>query len=152
MQRILSSIQQVAVLAALVLAFAIGVAAPSNAATQNYITDVPVQVIPLHLAGQYTANVTGAARFQLPYKARLIGVSASARASGGTSPTLTVDVKDDGASALSAPVAVTAGSVAEATIANAAVVDESVITVDLAIGGTSPTWNDITVLITVVRE
>lgn len=125
---------------------------PAQAATPNYSVAVPgVQVIPIQLSGQYTTNVTAVARFQLPFPARVIGVSASARASGGTTPTLTVDVLDDGTSVVSSAVSVTAGSVSEGTVANAAVADESVITVDLAIGGTSPTWDDITVLVTVVR-
>ena len=128
-------------------------AAPAQASTPNYSVAVPgVEVIPIQLSGQYTSTTAAVARFQLPFKARVIGVSASARASGGTSPTLTVDVQDDGTTILSSPVSVTAGSVSEGTISAPAVADESVMTVDLAIGGTSPTWDDITVLVTVVRE
>lgn len=124
-----------------------------NAATQNYSVAIPgVQTLPLHLSGQYTATETGVVQFAIPFKCRVIGVTASARASGGTSPTLTVDVQDDGASILSAPVSVTAGSISEGTISSPVLIDESVVTVNLAITGTGPTWDDITVLITVVRE
>lgn len=126
---------------------------PAMAATPNYSQAVAgVEVIPIQLSGQYTANVTAVTRFALPFPARVVGVSASARASGGTSPTLTVDLLDDGTSILSSPVSVTAGSVAEATISTAAVADESVMTVNLAIGGSSPTWDDITLFVTVIRQ
>jgi hypothetical protein len=36
-------------------------------------------------------------------------------------------------------------------VANAVHADESTINVNLAIGGTSPTWNDITLVITALR-
>jgi len=110
-----------------------------------------VLLLPFHLQGQFTGDVTAAARLKLPFKARVLGVSAAARASGGTSPTLTVDVKEGGTTILTAPVAVTAGAVAEASVADAALADEAELTVDLAIGGSSPTWDDIDVLITLVR-
>ncbi|HEY9081337.1 hypothetical protein [Magnetovibrio sp.] len=126
---------------------------PTYAATANVSVATPgVVLIPVHLDGQFTATTAAAARIKLPFKAKVLGVSASARASGGTTPTLTVDVQDDGTTILSAPVAVTAGAVAEATLASSQVADESVITIDLAIGGTSPTWDDIDVLLTVVRN
>ncbi len=134
----------------LALAFA---CTPVAAATQNYSLAIPgVVTIPLQLSGQYTATETDVVTFALPFKARVLGVTASARASGGTSPTLTVDVQDDGTTILSAPLSVTAGSVSEATISAPSVADESVVTVDLAITGTSPTWDDVTVLLTVIRE
>lgn len=124
---------------------------PAEAATQNYITDVSVQVIALHISGQYTATTDPVSKFKMPFPCRIVGVSATARASGGTTPTLTVDLEDDTVSVLSSAISVTAGTVSEGTIANAAVVDESVMEVVLTIGGTTPTWNDITVLVTVVR-
>lgn len=122
------------------------------AQTPNFSTAISgVVVLPFHISGQYTANTTAVIRFAMPFDARVVSVQASARASGGTTPTLTVDVLAGGVSILSAPVAVTAGSNAFATIATAAVADEAAMTVNLAIGGTSPTWNDIVVVITVVR-
>jgi hypothetical protein len=110
------------------------------------------QAIVLTLNRQYTATTTNVVKFALPYKAKLLGVSATARASGGTTPTLTVDVMEGGVTVLSAPVAITAGTVAEATITDAQLADEAVVTVNLAIGGGSPTWDDITVTLTVVRN
>ena len=107
---------------------------------------------PLHFDGQFTATSNPVAKFVLPFGAKLIGVSANARASGGTSPTLTVDLEDDGTSVLSSAISITAGTVSEGTIANATIADESVMEVVLTIGGTSPTWDDITVLLTLVRN
>lgn len=126
--------------------------APAGAATTNYSAAVPgVQVIPLHISGQYTATTNPAAKFAIPFGCKLVGISATARASGGTSPTLTVDLEDDGTSVLSSAISITAGTVSEGTISSATIADESVLEVVLTIGGTSPTWNDITVLLTVVR-
>ncbi|WP_119304960.1 hypothetical protein [Dongia deserti] len=125
----------------------------AEAATPNVTPGAgQVVVIPLHISGQYTANTTAVARLTLPFPAAVLGVSASARASGGTSPTLTVDVLEGGVTILSAPVAVTAGAVAEATVTDTNLADEAAITVNLAIGGTSPTWNDIVVLVTLFRK
>lgn len=127
-------------------------APPAFAATRNQPVGSPVVVVPFLIAGQRTANVTAAIKLQMPFAAQLIGVSATARASGGTSPTLTVDVLEAGTTVLSAPIAITAGTVAEGTVTDAALADEAAITVNLAIGGTSPTWDDITILLTLVRQ
>lgn len=120
--------------------------------TQNYNLSAQQQVIPFHISGQYTATTAAVVRFKLPYAVKLVGVSATARASGGTTPTLSVDVKEAGTTVLSAPVAVTAGAVSEGTVSDSLLADESIITADLTIGGTSPTWNDIVLLLTVVRR
>ncbi|MBF0248038.1 MAG: hypothetical protein HQL36_08210 [Alphaproteobacteria bacterium] len=144
-----------AAFAVLALVAVLGTAAlnTAHADTSNLSVSTPgVVLLPVHLQGQHTADVTAAARIKLPFPAKVLGVSAAARASGGTTPTLTVDVLDDGVSMLSAPIAVTAGAVAEGTVTSTAVGDESVVTVNLAIGGTTPTWDDIDVLVTLVRN
>lgn len=124
----------------------------SIAATTNYSPQTAgIVVIPFHLSGQYTATATGVVKFTLPFKAKVLSVQANARASGGTTPTLTVDVLNGSTSMLSAPISITAGTVAEGTITTATHADESTINVNLAIGGSSPTWNDITVVLTVLR-
>jgi len=129
-----------------------GSPAPARAATTNYAEVVTgVQVVPFHISGQYTATAADVIQFQIPFKAKVLGVSATARASGGTSPTLTVDVQEDGTSILGSAISITAGTVSEGTVSDSTLADESSITVDLAIGGTSPTWDDITVLLTLRR-
>lgn len=107
--------------------------------------------LPIHLAGQHTADRTAVSRIKLPFPAKILGVSVSARASGGTTPTLAVDVQAGGTTILSAPISVTAGAVAEGTVATDTIADEAILTVDLAIGGTNPTWDDLDVLLTLVR-
>lgn len=123
------------------------------AATPNVAVGAgQVAVFPLHISGQYTATTASVARFALPFPCDALGVGASARASGGTAPTLTVDVLEAGTTILSAPISVTAGAFSEGTITDTALADEAAITVTLTIGGTSPTWNDITVLLTCARK
>lgn len=142
---------------ALVAAVAVGAAVallppPAVAQTPNYAVSQPgVVVVPFHISGQYTATTAGVIKFDLPFKARVVGVQANARASGGTSPTLTVDVLAGGTTILSSAISITAGTVSHGTISTAALADEASITVDLTIGGTSPTWNDITVVLVLVR-
>jgi hypothetical protein len=127
---------------------------PAPAATTNVSVQAPdVVAFPFLVAGQRTATQTAVVRFKLPFPAQVLGVSATARVSGGTTPTLTIDVMDDGVSVLTTPVTVTGGAVAEASLDSTKITigDESVITINTAIGGTSPTWDDICVLITLVR-
>lgn len=125
----------------------------ANADTNNFPLTQPVNVIAFHVSGQYTATTAGVVRFKLPFAAKVINVTAAARASGGTTPTLTVDLKNGGTTILSAPFAVTAGASSEAaSVTSPNIADESVVTVDFTIGGTSPTWNDITILLTVIRR
>jgi hypothetical protein len=137
---------------AIIAALAVLIPTPiAVAATPNYPPAYSVTPIVLHVSGQYTATTTAVARFNVPFRCKLIGVGASARASGGTSPTLTVDVKAAGTTVLSAPITVTAATYTEGTITTSAIADEAAITVDFTIGGTSPTWNDMVVVLTVVR-
>lgn len=142
-------------IAALVVAL-LAVLAPlttATAQTPNVAVGAgQVVVIPFHISGQYTASTTAVIRFAMPFPGTVLGVGASARASGGTTPTLTVDVRSGAATILSAPFAVTAGAYSQGTITTSNIPDENAITVDLAITGTTPTWNDITVLITVARK
>jgi hypothetical protein len=143
----------IAALVGAVLMFAAAFPVPVQAATPNYTASNPsVLVIPFHISGQYTATTAGVVKFNLPFRARLVGIGTNARASGGTSPTLTVDLKVTGVSILTAPISVTAGTYAEGVIGTSSQIpDEASVTVDLNIGGTSPTWNDITVLLTLIR-
>ncbi len=145
-------------LAAAVLAVALAVALPATqaqAATPNVAVGAgQVVVIPFHISGQYTATSGAVVKFNMPFPCDVLGVGATARASGGTTPTLTVDVLAGGspASILSSAISITAGTYSEGTVSTAAIADETPVQVNLTIGGTSPTWNDITVLITVVRK
>ena len=104
--------------------------------------------VPLTMTRQLTASLAGAFLFRVPVDSTLVSVGASARASGGTNPTLIVDVKEAGASVLSAAFSVTAGSWSTGTISDSAIAAANNVTIDFTISGTSPTWDDITVLLT----
>lgn len=124
----------------------------ASADTPNFGVSTPgVVLMPIQIAGQVDDDVTGAATFQLPFRAKILGVTATARASGGDTPTLAIKVLDDGTTVLSAPIAVTAGEIGEGALAAPVVTDESEISIDLDLGGTNPTWDDISILITLVR-
>lgn len=125
----------------------------AKAATPNIGIATPgVFFVPIQLSGQVTADKTAAVKITLPFEAKVIGATATARASGGTTPTLAIDILDDGVTILSAPIAVTAGAVAEGTVSAPVIADESVVTVNLDLGGTSPTWDDITITLTLARR
>jgi len=104
--------------------------------------------VALHCARQLTASVTSLFAFRMPFAAELADVSATARASSGTAPTLSIDVLEDGISVLASPINVTAGIVTVGSISDSSIADGAKITVDATIGGTTPTWDDITVLLT----
>lgn len=123
----------------------------AQAQTANYAPQVPVVVIPVRVASA-GASVTSAARFRMPFQSRLIGVSAAARSGTGTAPTLTADVLVNSVSLLTAPVSITAGAAVQASIATPAIADEANVTVNLAVGGTTPLWQDVDILLTFVRR
>ena len=136
----------------LLIAVVMSMPMTAQAATTNYSEAITgIQVIPFHISGQYTATTADVVKFNIPFKAQVLSVQATARASGGTSPTLTVDVQEAGTTILSSAISITAGTVSEGTVSDSALADEAAITVDFTIGGTTPTWNDITVFITVRR-
>ena len=121
----------------------------ANAALQHSDANFTVS---FHCSRQLTATVTGLFGFQMPFAATAVEVSAYARASGGTDPTLTIDVKEAGTTILTTPISVTAGANAVATPSDTSIADNAAITVDATIGGTSPTWDDVTVVITLKKE
>jgi hypothetical protein len=124
----------------------------ASAATANPSTSSTGYVmIPFQISGQWTATTTSVVKFKIPWPHKLLYVGATARASGGTTPTLTVDVKMAGTSVLSSAMSITAGTITDGTISTSTLTDESTITIDLTIGGTSPTWNDVTVFLAVKR-
>lgn len=108
-------------------------------------------VFPVSMNRQYTTTTTGVFRTKIPFPVAVVNVYATARASGGTTPTLTVDVKEAGVSILSSAISITAGTVSEGTISDSLIADEAVVTIDLTIGGTTPTWDDIDVVLVLKR-
>lgn len=138
-----------AVMVAITVMSGVALAATANPspASPGY---TPV-VIPI--MGQYSSTRTGIVKFTAPSGYRVVNATATARASSGDTPTLTVDVKSGSTSMFSTPVAVTAGAVATAVLGTAPnIADESTVSVDLAIGGTSPLWQDITLFMLLKRR
>lgn len=121
--------------------------------TTNLPISTPgVLLLPFTFPGANAATAVARARFDLPFPAKLLDAQASARASTGTDPTLAIDVQADGETVLNADIAVTAGSVTHGVIATDRLADEAELTIDFTIGGTSsPTFNDVVVVLTLVR-
>ena len=156
MSKIKSYLKGVLFLTALAVMFTVGISGDipdrAEAATKNYSEVVTgVQIVSLPIMGTYTATRTGIVTFQIPFKAKVLGVSATARASSGTTPTLSVDVKEGGTSILSTPFFINTSSVTEGVISDKTLADEATVTVDLTIGGDTPVWDDITAILTLRR-
>lgn len=128
---------------------------PAVAATQNYATTIP-GVVPFtfFLDGQFTATQTAIIRFNMPFAARVLNAQASCQAITGTSPQNAIDIKDDGTTILTDTLDLTtADTVVEGSlVASPVIADESVMTVDFTITGTTPTFDDCTLILVVVRE
>lgn len=114
-------------------------------------------VMPLtfHLSGQFTASKTGIVKFSA-MDMRVLYVTASIQAKGGTQGTTTLTV-NNGASAVTNAMDLsgTAGTIVEATLVTAQrnVAKNTAITADLVItGGSSPTIDHITLVIWVQRR
>lgn len=152
MKSLHTRLRTVVVALALAVAALLVPATPALAATSNYSLATPgIGVLTFQWDGQFTATATPT-EFQAPFGMTVIGVSGTCQTSGGTSPTLTMDVKEGGTSILSSAFAVTAGTVAEGTVSDTAIADEANVTIVFTIGGTSPTWDDCTMLITYQRK
>ncbi len=144
--------QRLVVFLLLALVFMYGGPSAFAATTNPSPASPGYMVIPIQISGQYTTTTAAAAKFKMPFPATIIHASATARTSGGTDPTLTVDIKEGANSILSSAIAITAGTVSDGTLSDTALADEAAVSVDLTIGGTSnPTWNDITVLLVLKR-
>lgn len=123
-------------------------------ATSNVppVAGSPVFQLPIFFAGQRGTDATDAAKWKAPFPFDVLSIQGSARASGGTSPTLAVDVLADGTSILTAPMAVATGTtINEAGLATTRITDEQLVSLNLDFGGTSPTFDDVLIVITGVR-
>ena len=103
--------------------------------------------------GQYSSTVNPVAKFQMPFAATLVEVSACARAAdnGDGDETYTVDIEEAGTTVLDAAIAISRdapGTPVVGTITDSTIADNAAIEVVLTIGGTSPTLDDLTVLLT----
>lgn len=116
---------------------------PSPASTGYTPMLIPVM-------GNYTTTRTGIVKWKAPNGYRIVAANATARQSGGTSPTL--KVRGNSGSFTIFSTSVTAGTVADAKLsASPKMTDEDNVTLDMVIGGTSPVWRDITFFILLKR-
>lgn len=114
------------------------------AAPKSYFT------VPICRDGQFTTD-TILSKFQMPFAATLVEVSASARDIDTTDGTeaYSIDVLEGTLSVLSAVINLVAdNTVVVGAISDSDISDNAAITVDLDVGGTTPTIDDITVLLT----
>jgi len=115
------------------------------AAPKSYFT------VPLCRDGQFTSGQTNLIAFQMPFAATLVEASACARdidrADG--SEVYSINILEASASVLSSVINLTVDNTpVVGVISDATIADNAVITVDLAMGGTTPAIDDITVLLT----
>jgi hypothetical protein len=119
--------------------------------TQNYGPSTSVYAVPLQLAGTISGAVSSVAAIKLPYGARLIGFTAKSRAFTGPTPAPTLDLRAGNTSVLTAPLTLSTVGVTEASIATAAIADETTLSVDVAFPVGTSSVSDTTVLMTFVR-
>ncbi len=117
----------------------------------SHVNNVVYFWLPL---GTRTADTTEATAIDAPFAGKLVLFEVTARASSGTSPTMTVDIQQGTTSLLSEVVSITADERTEATIATASTFTKDTrLSIDFDIGGTdTPTFSDITVLIGIERR
>jgi hypothetical protein len=129
---------------------------PALADTANFSEVVTgIQVVPITMNRAVTAvSAPVIFRGKLPFKAQVLGVSASAETAdyASTDEVYTIDVKEGSTSILSAPIDLAAAdTVYEGTLTDTTIADEAVVTVILDVSGTTPSVEDVTVLLTLRR-
>lgn len=150
MKRLLLAVAAVAIAAAAFAPFPPVAHEARAAATNVPVGAGQVMVFPFHVTGTVSSTVTGSIKFNMPQPCQLIGAGASARTVSGT---LTTDVLVGGASIMSSAIAITAaGTFTEGTIGTPAIADEAAVSVNLTPSGSTPTFADVTVLLTCARR
>ena len=100
--------------------------------------------------GQFSTTINPLAAFQMPFAATLTEVSVHARdIDTATNETYTVDIEEAGTSVLSSAISILADDTCYVgTISDSAIADNAKVEVVLTLGGTTPTLDDLTVLLT----
>ena len=109
-------------------------------------------IMTFNFDSQLTATVADKAQWKMPWPAELIAIKCSGRSFGGTAtPTYTWTLQEGaGAAATCAPT--TAATEVEGTITDSSIADEASMTLDYASTGTTPTADDMTVLLIFKRQ
>jgi hypothetical protein len=125
----------------------------AEAATENPSSgSAGYYVMTYHFDSQLTSTVADKAQWNMPWKSKLVAIKCSGRAFGGSaSPTYTWTLQEAGGTAATcAPT--TAATEVEGTITDSAIADEASMTLDYASTGTSPTADDMTVILIFKRQ
>jgi hypothetical protein len=154
--KLLSKIVSVVLVAALAIA---PIAAPPAQAAAPNLPGIGASliVLPFHISGQYTASKTALVKLNMPFPARVLYVHASINAKGGTQGTTTLQCLNAGTGVTNAMDLGTpaAGTIVEATLTAAQqnVAKDAAFTCDLVMtGGSSPTINDVTLIVVLGRR
>lgn len=138
-------------LLSLAVIITVAIAAPALTATTNPSPASPgysTIVLPFH---NLTSARTGAISFKSPVGYSIKSASVTARAVSGTSPTLKVRHKD-GTFLRYSGTLTTAGTAKDLTLTTTpAISDETLQSIDLITGGTSPVFSDITLTLFLKR-
>lgn len=123
---------------------------PALAATKNPSPASPGYTpVLIPVMGIYTGAAlvkSNVVRWKAPVGYKVVAANATARFSSGTSPTLKVRGKSG--TYVNYSGSLTAGTTKDLAITTNKITDESDVTLDLVIGGTStPTWKDITIML-----
>lgn len=129
---------------------------PAQAATVNPSPGSPgYMMLPITMnRAVTTVSAPVIARFQVPYGFTVVGVTASCETAdyASTDEAYKIDVKEGATSILSAPInMLAADTVYAGTLADTAIADEAVVTVILDVAGTTPSVEDVTVLLVLKR-
>lgn len=107
--------------------------------------------VALSVNGQESTTVDPTATFQMPFAATLVEVSVCARDIDTTDgdETYTVDIEEAGTTVLGSAISIAADNTpVVGTVSDASIADNAKIEAVLTLGGTSPTIDDLTILLT----
>ena len=109
-------------------------------------------MMPHHFDSQLTSSVTSKVAFKMPWPAELVDVKCAGRAfSSSGSPTFTWTIKAAGSSiATCAPT--TASTEVTGTVTTSAIADEALITIDYTSTGSTPTADDMDLILIFKRQ
>jgi hypothetical protein len=120
---------------------------PVTSRSIHRLAPVAYEYLTFDLSGATTASTANAFRFRVVRDAILHQVQVSASAVSGTSPTLNASVKRGAATLLTTSNLTAAGTVATSPSSTVVLRAGDDITVDLNVGGTSPSFSNVNVVV-----
>jgi hypothetical protein len=120
---------------------------PVTSRSIHRLAPVAYEYLTFDLSGNTTANAANAFRFRVARDAILHQVQVSASAVSGTSPTLNAAVKRGATTLLTTSNLTAAGIVATSPSSTVVLRTGDDITIDLNVGGTSPSFSNVNVVV-----